>query len=209
MLALPVVQVWAGVALAATAAGIGIALVRRPRAKGPIEVVARKNPAKGTQVVWLIGTFLAIFWPVGVFVLPEYAYHWPAIPDFPSSWLLQIVGVVLGASGGILFSRAARALGLEMTPIIQVRQGHELMQTGPYRFIRHPVYTAIVVISLGQTLLFLSLPLAGLTLVLLGLAMYRARLEESLLSASPVLGATYASYMARTGRFLPRMISRR
>jgi len=79
------------------------------------------------------------------------------------------------------------------------------MQTGPFRYIRHPVYTAIVGAALGQTLLLLSLPLALLTLLLAGLALYRARAEEALLRSPKAFGATYDAYMARTGRFLPRL----
>ena len=79
------------------------------------------------------------------------------------------------------------------------------MEAGPYRFVRHPIYTAIVMIAAGQSLLFLSLPVALLAALLLVLAVYRARLEEALLGSSAPLGAAYAAYIARTGRFLPRL----
>jgi len=92
-----------------------------------------------------------------------------------------------------------------MTPAIQVQKDHQLLQTGPYRSIRHPVYTAIISIALGQTLFFLSPPLALVTVLLAGLAWYRARLEETLLASPAAFGKTYEVYMARTGRFLPRL----
>ena len=87
-----------------------------------------------------------------------------------------------------------------MTPVIQVQEGHQLLQTGPFRYIRHPVYTAIVTGALGQTLLFLSPPLAFLTVLLACLAMYRARLEEALLSSPQAFGAAYASKNDRISR---------
>jgi protein-S-isoprenylcysteine O-methyltransferase Ste14 len=205
MLSVPFVQICAGVALAATAVGIGMGILRRPAGAVPVRVVARTIPARGTLLLWIAGTMLAIFWPVGVFLAPTYAYHWPALPDYTGSWAVQIAGVFMAAAGGILYSRAARTLGRQMTPAIQVRQGHELIQSGPYRYIRHPVYTAVIAIALGQTLLFQSLPLVGLTMVLVGLALYRARLEERLLSSPAGFGGAYSSYAARTGRFLPRL----
>jgi protein-S-isoprenylcysteine O-methyltransferase Ste14 len=205
VLSLLFVQVCAAVALAATFAGVLAGRAWLPGPRGPVRVVARRPSASGTQSIWILGTLIAVFWPVGAFVAPMYAYHWPTTPDFFGSWAVQLLGVGLSASGGILFARSARALGRQMTPVIQVQEGHQLLQTGPFRYIRHPVYTAIVTGALGQTLLFLSPPLAFLTVLLAGLAMYRARLEEALLSSPQAFGAAYASYMARTGRFLPRL----
>ncbi|MGA8303818.1 MAG: isoprenylcysteine carboxylmethyltransferase family protein [Thermoplasmata archaeon] len=205
MLALPIVQVCAGLALVVTCGVILIGLARRPRLTPPVEVVAAGAPAKGTQFLWIAGTLVSVLWGVGVFVAPEYAYHWPAFADFPGSWAVQVLGVALSVSGGFLFSRAAQTLGKQLTPAIQLRKDHQLIQTGPYRYIRHPVYTAIILVALGGALFFLSLPLGILTILLLGLAFYRARLEEALLAAPEAFGATYREYIARTGRFLPRL----
>jgi protein-S-isoprenylcysteine O-methyltransferase Ste14 len=199
------VQIFAGIGLAATFAGILIGRLRNPPPKDPVVVVASRPPARGTQALWVGGVVVVLLWGLGVFVFPTYAYHWPAFSDFPGSWTVQIVGVGMSIAGGLLYSRAARALGRLMTPAIRVQQDHQLMQSGPYRYIRHPVYTAIIVIAIGQTLFFLSLPVAILALLLVGLAVYRARLEETLLASSGAFGATYVSYMARTGRFLPRL----
>jgi len=208
VLSLLFVQICAIVALVGTLAGILGGLARRRRPTQPVRVVAERNPPKWTEVVWFLGTFVALLWPLGFFLLPTVAYHWPAFPDFPGSWVVQLLGVLLEIAGGLLFSAAARALGSQMTPAIQVQQGHQLLQSGPYRRIRHPVYTAIIAIALAQTLLFLSPLAALLTLLMVGLAEYRARLEESLLSSPEAFGATYEAYMARTGRFLPRLRSK-
>jgi protein-S-isoprenylcysteine O-methyltransferase Ste14 len=208
VLGLLVVQISAVVSLVATLAGILAGLARRHRPTGPVRVRAKRDPPRWTEVVWFLGTFAALFWPIGIFLIPTYAYHWPAFPDFAGSWVVQLLGIPLGIAGGMLFSRAARALGTQMTPAIQVQEGHQLLQTGPYRLVRHPVYTAIIAIALGQTLLFLSPLAAILTLVMLGLAEYRAHLEEGLLRSPEGFGATYDAYMARTGRFLPRLRSK-
>ncbi len=208
MLSLLFVQISAVVSLVATLSGILVGLARRRRLTGPVRVMAMRNPPRWTEVVWILGTFGALLWPIGIFLIPIYAYHWPSFPDFPGSWVVQVLGVPLGIAGGMLFSRAARALGTQMTPAIQVQEGHQLLETGPYRLIRHPVYTAIVAISLGQTLLFLSPVAALLTLVMLGLAEYRAHLEEDLLRSPEAFGGAYDAYMARTGRFLPRLRSK-
>jgi protein-S-isoprenylcysteine O-methyltransferase Ste14 len=205
VLSVPQVQIIAVVSLAGALAAFVSGRRRPARSKDPIRVVARNPPARGTQAVWIGGTLVTVFWPIGMWLAPEYAYHWPPTPDFAGSWVVQLLGIGIAASAGTLYARAAYTLGHQMTPAIQVRQDHLLLQSGPYRYIRHPVYTAIVLGALGQTLLFLSPLLAFLTLVLAGLAEYRARLEEELLASPGAFGATYRAYIARTGRFLPRL----
>ncbi len=114
------------------------------------------------------------------------------------------MGFLVSLAGGLLFFAAVRALGRHMTPAIQVQEGHQLVQEGPYRYIRHPVYTAIVTGATGLSLLYLSPILALITILLVGLATYRARIEEELLGSSEGFGPAYSAYVARTGRFLPR-----
>ncbi len=208
MLPVLFVQISAAVALVGTVTGFAAGIAQRRRALGEVHVVARKDPVRGTTILWVGGTLVATFWPLGFFLLPQFAYHWPAFPDFPASWVVQIIGVAFGVTGGVLFSRAARALGTQMTPEIRIQQGHQLIEVGPYRRIRHPVYTAILFVAFGQSLLFLSLPAALLALLLAALAVYRADLEERLLSSPDAFGATYDAYAARTGRFLPRLRSK-
>jgi len=181
----------------------------RPSAlRNPVRVVAERDPGRWTEVAWLAGTFVAVLWPIGVLAVPEFAYHWPTTPDFLASWAFQLSGFAISVGAGILFFRASRALGNYMTPAIRVRQDHQLVQEGPYRYIRHPLYTAIVASAGGLSLLFLSPVLLAVTLLLAGVASHRARLEEELLGSPEAFGSAYAGYVARTGRFLPRIRSR-
>jgi protein-S-isoprenylcysteine O-methyltransferase Ste14 len=207
VLSLLIVEYLAAIAFITTFSSVLGGLGSRRRHTGPVKVVARRDPPKWTEVVWIVGTFVALFWPIGFYLLPTLAYHWPPFPDFSGSWIVQITGAILGIAGGLLFAIAARALGTQMTPAIRIQEGHQLRQTGPYRLIRHPVYTAIIAIAIGQTLLFLSPLAALLTLLMVGLANYRARLEEELLRSPEAFGATYDAYVARTGRFFPRLRS--
>jgi protein-S-isoprenylcysteine O-methyltransferase Ste14 len=209
VLTLLTVQILAGIGLVLAVLGVIVARSDRPRRDRFAPVVARRAPARWTEVAWIAGALVVTLWPLGVFVAPEYAYHWPPFPDFPGSWAVQVFGVALVGSAGWLFGSSARALGPHMTPSIQVREGHRLVQEGPYRLVRHPVYTAIMTLAIGQALFFLSFPVALFAVLLVGLANYRARLEEALLRSPEAFGATYDAYVARTGRFLPRLRSNR
>ena len=79
------------------------------------------------------------------------------------------------------------------------------MTSGPYARIRHPLYTAAMLTSLGAGLFFLNLAILGDFVVVVAFATYRARLEERLLSSPQGFGLQYRAYVARTGRFLPRL----
>jgi protein-S-isoprenylcysteine O-methyltransferase Ste14 len=209
MLTLVFVQVLAGCSLAAIMGGfvLGHSLPHPPRENA--QVVARKDPGRWTEAAWVGGSLIVAFWSIGVLLDPSYSYHWPTFPDFPESGAFQLLGFSVSIAGGLLFFAATRALGRHMTAAIQVREGHRLVQEGPYRYIRHPVYTAIIAAAGGQSLLYLSPVLALVVLVLAGLAIYRARLEEELLSSPKGFGPDYLEYVARTGRFLPRIRSQR
>jgi protein-S-isoprenylcysteine O-methyltransferase Ste14 len=208
VLPLLVVQALAAFGLVATIAGFLLGQARTFQSSRGLRVVAKRDPARWTEVVWLGGSMIAVLWPIGVLLIPAYAYHWPTFSDFADSWVIQVLGFLISLAGGILFFAAARALGRHMTPEIQVQEGHQLVQEGPYRYIRHPVYTAIITASAGQTILYLSPILGAIVLFLAGIAIYRAVLEEKLLSSPEAFGKLYTDYVARTGRFLPRIRSR-
>lgn len=198
-------QVAAGVIFLATIAGAvflsrAVYGTRLPSAR----VVARRDPARWTEVVWLAGTVVAQLWSLGVILLPAWFYGWPVRAAIPGVEGLQILGLGLWAAGGGLVAWSAQSLGRFMTPSIQVTEGHRLVQDGPYALMRHPTYTANVAVAVGLGLAFLSVPLLVLAVLMAALAWYRAGLEETLLASPQGFGPEYTAYMARTGRFLPR-----
>lgn len=106
---------------------------------------------------------------------------------------LILVGFALGTWTMIVFrSWRLRA---------QINEGHELCTDGPFRLVRHPIYTAIDLLALGSAC-WIPTPTLAAAFVLVALGGdLRARAEERLLFA--VFGDRYADYMAMTRRFLP------
>jgi len=205
VLAVVVVQVLAALSLVGILAVVLVGGPRLPSVKTPPRIVARRAPARWTEGVWVGGAATSVLWNIGVLAAPRYAYDWPSLPDVSITAALQLVGFAVSLVGGALFLASARALGRYLTPAIQIQEDHRIVQSGPYRRIRHPVYTGIVASAFGLSLLFLSLPLLGVALLLLVMAGYRARLEEDLLSSPEGFGPAYREYVSRTGRFLPRL----
>lgn len=132
---------------------------------------------------------------------------WPARLAFAALGLppwLRWAGVATGLAGLALLHASQRALGAHwsLTPRLGAR--HELVRAGPYRRIRHPLYTALLLVQ-GSSLLIASNWAVGLTcLGATALDLLRkARAEEALLRAR--FGVEYERYCRVTGRFLPRL----
>lgn len=117
----------------------------------------------------------------------------PGWPD-SASGPLAALGVVLAAAGGLLALMSARALGSALTPFPRPPAGAQVVERGPYRVVRHPIYAAGVLFCLGVSLV--SSPLAFVpTALLLVLWAMKASVEERFLLGS-VPG--YAGYRERT-----------
>lgn len=103
---------------------------------------------------------------------------------------------------GLGFACWARvALGRNWSATVQLKQGHELVTTGPYRWVRHPIYTGMLTGVLGSALALGEWRgLVALALVLASFS-YKLRHEESWMREQ--FGAAYVDYMRRTKALIP------
>ena len=83
------------------------------------------------------------------------------------------------------------------------RRDHFLVTGGPYRFVRHPFYGAAALFTLAMSLMAANWFLLLMGMLLLSLLVLRTSKEEANLIAR--FGDDYRGYMARTGRFFPRI----
>jgi protein-S-isoprenylcysteine O-methyltransferase Ste14 len=115
---------------------------------------------------------------------------------------LGVLGAAL-AVAGLAFTCWARAvLGRYWSGTVALKADHQLIQSGPYRAVRHPLYTGLMTATLGTALaLGLWRTLAGAAL--LWIAFFsRAHREDALLRGQ--FGQQFTDYQARSGRLLPR-----
>jgi protein-S-isoprenylcysteine O-methyltransferase Ste14 len=125
--------------------------------------------------------------------------------DFASiplpSWL-RWAGGGIAILGIVLFGWAHQALGKNWTAVLALSREHELVQSGPYRFMRHPMYSAFFIIGISFFLLSANW-LVGIIYLAPLTVMYAARvtLEEKMMLER--FGEPYRLYMKRTGRLLP------
>ena len=87
---------------------------------------------------------------------------------------------------------------------LEIREHHTLVTTGPYQWIRHPMYTAIVLWASGLVLITANWVVALLPFAFALFFTLRAPTEERMMLEA--FGDTYQDYMKRTGRFTPRVI---
>jgi len=194
-------------ALLAVGAVIGILLLRQLglSLRGPQEVRASVPMPRVLEVLWpavvnlpTVAVFAGAGWP-------ELLYATPLHVSFPGDTAIQVLGFVAFGIGGLLALQAFRHLGKHMVVQIAVARDHRLVTSGPYARIRHPAYTGAILLSVGAGLFFLNLVFLVNLVLVVALATYRARLEERLLSSPQGFGLQYRAYVARTGRFLPRL----
>jgi protein-S-isoprenylcysteine O-methyltransferase len=116
--------------------------------------------------------------------------------------LVQHLGLALMLSGLALRGWAVRTLGRHFTVYVALQEGHQLVRSGPYRWIRHPSYTGVLlsVAGLGLALGTWSGALLAL-IVAYGGFIYRIALEEQVLEQA--FGAEFAAYKARTWKLFP------
>jgi protein-S-isoprenylcysteine O-methyltransferase Ste14 len=120
---------------------------------------------------------------------------------FPRTEAAALAGTVLCAIG-IGFSIWARAvLGRNWSGGPVIKEGHELVQTGPYRLVRHPIYTGILLAVLGSALAGGRVGDLMLFLTVIIMLTLKLRIEESLMQRQ--FGERYAEYRKRTKALIP------
>jgi protein-S-isoprenylcysteine O-methyltransferase Ste14 len=114
----------------------------------------------------------------------------------------SFLGLAVVAGGLALRSWALRSLGRFFTMPITIREDHRIVTTGPYRWLRHPAYTASILVSVGLPLILGTLVGVAVTLALcLGIYLYRIAIEEGALTER--FGEEYRAYRRATWALVP------
>jgi len=115
---------------------------------------------------------------------------------------LRWTGVGLALIAALVVVWMFRTLGRNLTDTVVTRKQHTLVTNGPYRWVRHPLYTLAVLLGVANSLAAANwFFVAAGCLVFLLLAIRTRKEEENLLAR---FGDDYRNYMQRTGRFVPR-----
>ncbi len=130
--------------------------------------------------------------------------RWATLPTPTwSRWM----GMGLGIVTLPLFAWTHHALGKNWSADLVIKEEHTLVTGGPYRWVRHPMYTSFFGSSLAFFLLSANWVIGLVGLATIALARARVDKEEALMIEE--FGDEYQFYMQRTGRFLPRITPNR
>lgn len=116
--------------------------------------------------------------------------------------VVQGVGAALAVAGVVGYRRAGRTLGEQLGPLVAPCEPATLVERGPYRRVRHPMYRAEIALAFGLPLLVGAWWTLGLSFVFAGLVLYRIGLEEEALKSRL---PDYARYAGRTHRLIPHV----
>jgi protein-S-isoprenylcysteine O-methyltransferase Ste14 len=152
---------------------------------------------KGRRGEWFVviqGLLIVV-----VAVGPRTWRGWPARP-FPDGRIVSACAAALILAATVLFLGAVRSMGRRLTALPYPVENSTLVETGPFRFVRHPIYSGVMFASFGWALLvqgWLTLVYAAVLTVFLDV---KARREERWLEER---FPAYADYRRRVRRLVP------
>jgi len=155
---------------------------------------------KPTREKWLLAILSVSMLPLFVWFFSSWVdFAHVAVPEW-----VRWIGAVIFAAGIWYFWQSHVALAQNWTPVLEVREGNTLVTSGPYRFVRHPMYSASFVVDIGISLLcanwlVASTLMAGMTI------MYAVRVKDEEQMMLDSFGEEYRTYMESTGRIVPKL----
>jgi protein-S-isoprenylcysteine O-methyltransferase Ste14 len=176
---------------------IRIEYYRRARKAGYKTVIEEKR----RYAIWLSVFICYEVFTFFTYILFPETLAWG---DLPLPHWLRLVGACLGVLALLCFVWIHQTLGNNFSVRIRIKDMQQLVTAGPYRWVRHPMYTCFYLLHVAAFLLtanwFIGVTwMAGLTAIIF----LRVSREEAMLLAK--FGEIYSTYAKNTGRFLPRI----
>jgi protein-S-isoprenylcysteine O-methyltransferase Ste14 len=114
---------------------------------------------------------------------------------------VTVLGLFLLVIGIVLVFVAHVTLGRWYSSFLVIKDGHQLIRHGIYRYLRHPIYTGTVTALIGVPLFMSSVYGFATMLLIIPLFLNRIRMEEEMLIGE--FGPDYVAYMETTKRLIP------
>jgi protein-S-isoprenylcysteine O-methyltransferase Ste14 len=179
------------------AASITMVAIRAPHGHRSSNVPIAKDRKDTLEVILLSFAWIAFFLPLLWIVTPLFAFA-----EYPLHALPFTVGTVLLALGLWLFYRSHADLGTNWSITLQVRENHQLVTRGVYRWIRHPMYLALLIFAVGQALVIPNW-FVGPSDALVMAVLVALRVPREELMMREEFGSDYVAYSADTKRLIP------
>lgn len=152
---------------------------------------------RGARGEWYVVVQFALFALVAFG--PRTLMGWPA-RAFPDACPVRAAGVALMAAGFFLMLAGILKIGANMTPLPRPAEGAPLVETGPFRIVRHPMYAGAILMAFGWALLSGGWLTFGYAAILLAFFDLKTRREEKWLGEK---FSGYAAYRKRVRKLIP------
>jgi protein-S-isoprenylcysteine O-methyltransferase Ste14 len=180
------------------ALSFGISGYFRGKARREKGIIPRQEEG-WLAVILRIGLALPLLLVILLNIFIPSSLGWAKIPLPP---LLQGAGLLIAFLCPPLFWWTFRSIGGNISETVLVKADHELVTSGPYRLVRHPLYASALLLLTALGLIFRDWIILGYTLI--GILAFRLLVipaEEKLLLES--FGEEYECYQSRTGALVP------
>ena len=170
----------------------------KPRQEGEAAEV-EERASLGMIQAFLTFVILAFLVSSIIYLLGLPWIDWFQIIEYPI-WL-RLTGTILALLMTPLLTWIHRELDRQYSAVLEIKKDHQLITTGPYEKVRHPMYTVLSLFSLGMSLVTANLLVILFAILLMAGFPFWVRIEEKKMIET--FGDEYIQYMNRTGRFFP------
>lgn len=169
-------------------------------------IVALRTKRAAVRVSWRRGLYYRIPVVLGYFLMFSKVplTQWLDDRIIPRTQVIAVVAIAITLAG-LAFAVWARVyLGTNWSSAPMIKQQHQLIRSGPYRFVRHPIYSGILLAMVG-TFLANGKVRGALAVLLVWFAWsVKSRIEEQFMVQT--FGAEYEEYRRTTGALFPRLL---
>lgn len=160
----------------------------------------QENTVKEKKSIVETGSMAGFF---GLYYLATRYTPWLLSVSEQVALIMAMIGAVLVFMGAILNVYGRVSLSHNWANHIKIYAHHELVRSGLYKYVRHPLYATIILMFIGGSLVFRNLLSFGLViLIFIPFMWYRAKQEEQLLEAR---FKDYTTYKREAGMFIPKI----
>ena len=179
------------------AAALVMVAIRAPHGRRSRSVKVAKSHKTSLETGLLVLAWVGFFVPLIWVASPAFSFA-----EYPLRTGPFVAGVICLVIGLWLFHRSHTDLGTNWSITLEVREEHRLITQGVYRWVRHPMYSALFLYAVGQALVIPNWVAGPVNLIAFSvLFALRVRAEERMMLEG--FGDEYAAYSARTKRLVP------
>jgi protein-S-isoprenylcysteine O-methyltransferase Ste14 len=148
---------------------------------------------------WVLRFFFYFF--IALFVYLQYQIDFLGIKLWPDTLTARIIADIVTFIGLLIMLWARKTLDRNWSADIVLKEKHELITSGPYAYVRHPIYAGLILMVLGVVLYINTLAFTIFFILFVFGAYYKAKKEERLLVSH--FGDSYLEYKKKVKSLIP------